>query len=69
MEDLDLLVDVCNSMSAPGPVYIPKGQCFCALGDGAAWVLRSAIQLFRDEFEAHVTQRRCPFREEEAIAV
>lgn len=69
MEDLDLLVDVCNSMSAPGTVYVPKGQCFCALGDGAAWVLRGAIQLFRDEFEAHIKEGRCPFREEEAIAV
>jgi NADH-quinone oxidoreductase subunit F len=69
MEDIDVMVDVCNNMSAPGPVYMPKGQCFCALGDGAAWVLRGAIELFRDEFEAHVREGRCPFREEEAIAV
>lgn len=59
--DLEILVDVCNSMSAPGPVYVPKGQCFCPLGDGHAWAVRSAVQLFREEFEAHVETGRCPF--------
>jgi len=69
-EDIDLLVDVCNNMSAPGPMYAPMGQCFCALGDGAAWSLRSAIELFRDEFDAHVKEARCPFKDvDQAVAV
>jgi NADH-quinone oxidoreductase subunit F len=60
-EDVDLLVDVCNNMSDPGPNYVPKGRCFCALGDGAAWALRSSINLFKDEYLAHVEGKGCPF--------
>jgi len=59
-DDLKILLDVCDQMSTPGPMYVPKGQCFCALGDGAAWSLRSAVQLFTDDFSAHIEQGRCP---------
>ncbi|MCA1839765.1 MAG: NADH-quinone oxidoreductase subunit NuoF [Actinomycetota bacterium] len=61
-EDLKTLIDVTNNMSAPGPAYVPKGQCFCALGDGAAWSLRSAINLFEQDFVAHIEQHGCPMR-------
>lgn len=61
-EDLDVLLDICDQMSADGPIYVPKGQCFCALGDSQAWSLRSAMRLFRDEFEQHIAQRICPIR-------
>jgi NADH-quinone oxidoreductase subunit F len=37
------------------------GNSFCALGDGAAWGLRRALQIFRDEFIYHVEKRECPF--------
>ncbi|QIO73967.1 NADH oxidoreductase (quinone) subunit F [Rhizobium leguminosarum] len=37
------------------------GNTFCALGDGAAMGLRAALAHFRDEFVAHVEERRCPF--------
>jgi len=37
------------------------GNTFCALGDGAAMGLRAALKHFRDEFVAHIEQRRCPF--------
>lgn len=60
-EDVEVLLDVCNNMSDPGELYAPMGRCFCALGDGAAWALRSAIQLFRGEFDSHVTSG-CPLR-------
>lgn len=66
--DAELLVDVCNNMSDSGPMYVPKGRCFCALGDGAAWALRSAIKLFGDEFDAHVRERGCPFELQAASA-
>lgn len=66
--DIEVLLDVCNNMSDPGPVYVPKGRCFCALGDGAAWALRSAINLFRDEFEQHVSDGSCPYARETAGA-
>lgn len=65
--DAEILIDVCNNMSDPGPMYVPKGRCFCALGDGAAWSLRSAIKLFGDEFETHVRQRGCPFEQETPV--
>ena len=66
-DDLDVLIDVTNNMSAPGPAYVPKGQCFCALGDGAAWSLRSAIQLFREDFEAHISSAGCPLKSRPAV--
>ncbi|MEK1923860.1 MAG: NADH-ubiquinone oxidoreductase-F iron-sulfur binding region domain-containing protein, partial [Rhizobium giardinii] len=37
------------------------GNTFCALGDGAAMGLRAALVHFRDEFSAHIDERRCPF--------
>ena len=38
------------------------GRTFCALAPGAVEPLRSALQLFRDDFEAHVRQKRCPWK-------
>jgi NADH-quinone oxidoreductase subunit F len=61
-EDSEMLVEICNNMSDPGPVYVPMGRSFCALGDGAAWSLRSAVNLFPEEFKAHVEQAGCPFK-------
>ena len=37
------------------------GNTFCALGDGAAMGLRAALAHFKDEFVAHIEERRCPF--------
>ncbi len=37
------------------------GNTFCALGDGAAMGLRAALKHFRDEFVAHIDERRCPY--------
>ncbi len=51
-EDMQLLLDICNGMD---------GRSFCPLGDAASWALRSAVKLFREEFEAHVLNGRCPF--------
>ncbi len=44
--DVDLLVDVANNIF---------GRSFCALGDAAATPVKSAIELFREEFEAGMT--------------
>ncbi|NLF05132.1 MAG: NADH-quinone oxidoreductase subunit NuoF [Actinomycetales bacterium] len=41
--DIDLLVDLCDNI---------LGRAFCALGDGATSPVTSAIQYFREEFEA-----------------
>ena len=41
--DIDLLLDLCDNI---------LGRAFCALGDGATSPITSAVQYFRDEFEA-----------------
>ncbi len=50
-EDLDLLLDVCDNMT---------GKTICVLSDAAALPVASYLRYFRDEFEAHVRERRCP---------
>jgi NADH-quinone oxidoreductase subunit F len=50
-EDLDLLLDVCDNMT---------GKTICVLSDAAALPVASYVRSFRDEFEAHVRERRCP---------
>ena len=38
------------------------GRTFCALAPGAVEPLGSALRLFREDFEAHVRQKRCPWK-------
>jgi NADH-quinone oxidoreductase subunit F len=54
-EDMDLLLDIADGID---------GRSFCPLGDAASWALRSNVKEFRDEFEAHVREGRCPFGDE-----
>jgi len=42
-EDIDTLLDLCSNI---------LGRAFCALGDGATSPITSAIEYFREEFEA-----------------
>ncbi len=53
-EDLDVLLDVCAKM---------EGQTICAFADAAAWPVQGLLRHFREDFEAHVIQRKCPFPE------
>ncbi len=53
-EDLPVLQDHCRGL---GP-----GMTFCALAPGAAEPLQSALEHFRDDFERHIRERRCPYR-------
>ncbi len=41
---------------------LKKGSTFCELAPGAMMSLRSAFELFGDDIERHVTERRCPWR-------
>ena len=50
--DLEVLLDLCNNI---------LGRAFCALGDGATSPVTSSIELFRDEYQAHIDEGRCPF--------
>ena len=49
--DLATLLDTCDNIF---------GRSFCALGDGATSPIVSGVQLFREEFMAHLAGG-CPF--------
>jgi NADH-quinone oxidoreductase subunit F len=51
-EDLAKLLDLCDNI---------LGRSFCALGDGATSPITSSIKYFREEYIAHITNKRCPF--------
>lgn len=38
------------------------GNTFCALAPGAMSPLQSALKYFREDFERHVTEKRCPWK-------
>jgi NADH-quinone oxidoreductase subunit F len=50
--DLDLLLDICKSMS---------GNTICPLADAAVMPVQSYVTKFRNEFVDHVRQGRCPY--------
>jgi len=43
-------------------VLLGPGRTFCALAPGAVEPLQSALKYFRDDFERHIRERRCPWR-------
>ncbi len=53
MRDLDRLAQQAKLMA--------PGNTFCALAPGAVEPLQSALKYFRDDFEAHIRQQRCPW--------
>jgi NADH-quinone oxidoreductase subunit F len=57
-EDLDLLRGICNRI---------EGRSLCALGDFAVWPVRSYIDKYRAEFEAHIDEGGCPYGGESSI--
>ncbi len=54
-EDLEILAFQCRMMA--------PGRTFCALAPGAAEPLQSALKYFREDFQRHIDQRRCPWRQ------
>jgi NADH-quinone oxidoreductase subunit F len=50
MEDLDLLLDICDNIS---------GKSFCPLGDAAVGPAQSSVERFREEYEFHIREKRC----------
>jgi NADH-quinone oxidoreductase subunit F len=57
--DLDTLLSIADNMTA---------KTICVLSDSCAVPVVSGINKFRDEFEAHIAQHRCPFRPASASA-
>ncbi len=54
MRHLDILAQQARLL-APGHTY-------CALAPGAAEPLQSGVRLFRQDFEQHIREKRCPWR-------
>ncbi len=42
--------------------FLAPGNTFCALAPGAAEPLQSALKFFREDFERHIREQRCPWR-------
>jgi len=59
-EDIDLLMDVCDSI-APGVTWPPQQTTICVLGPSIPSSIASAIRRFRDEFSEHIELGHCPF--------
>jgi NADH-quinone oxidoreductase subunit F len=52
--DLERLAFVCR--------FAAPGNTFCALAPGAVEPLQSALKYFREDFERHIREKRCPWR-------
>jgi NADH-quinone oxidoreductase subunit F len=66
-EDLDLLVEIgagiSPSIKAPppsGPAEFATYTTICLLGPSGVVPVTSALRLFREEFEEHISRRGCP---------
>ncbi|HZT69191.1 MAG TPA: NADH-quinone oxidoreductase subunit NuoF [Terriglobia bacterium] len=53
-EDLERLAYICR--------FCAPGNTFCALAPGAVEPLQSALKYFREDFERHIREKRCPWR-------
>ncbi len=42
--------------------WLGPGNTFCALAPGAVEPLQSGIKYFREDFERHINEKRCPWR-------
>ncbi|MCJ7497147.1 MAG: NADH-quinone oxidoreductase subunit NuoF [candidate division Zixibacteria bacterium] len=51
MEDIDLLLDLCDNIF---------GKTICPLGDSVTIPISSSLQYFRDEYEYHIRNKKCP---------
>ncbi|MBI3804779.1 MAG: NADH-quinone oxidoreductase subunit NuoF [Nitrospirae bacterium] len=60
MEDLALLVSLSKRI---------EGRTVCAFGDAEISPVLSTLKHFREEYEAHIQERRCPFRPNAALVM
>jgi NADH-quinone oxidoreductase subunit F len=42
--------------------YLGPGNTFCALAPGAMEPLQSAMKYFRNDFEQHIHEQKCPWK-------
>ncbi len=48
--------------------FLGPGKTFCALAPGAMEPLKSGLRHFREDFERHIREKRCPWKERHAYA-
>jgi NADH-quinone oxidoreductase subunit F len=53
-QDLDVILDVAGKM---------EGATICAFADAASWPVQGLLRHFRNDFEEHIRQKKCPFPE------
>ena len=53
--DLDLILNISSNI---------MGNTICPFGDAAAMPAAAFVKKYRDEFEAHIVDRRCTVRKE-----
>ncbi|MBI5571616.1 MAG: NADH-quinone oxidoreductase subunit NuoF [Desulfomonile tiedjei] len=66
----NILKDIEEGRGQPGDLEILEahtrmlwiGRTYCALAPGAMEPLKSALRYFRDDFERHIRDKRCPWR-------
>ena len=66
-QSLSILNRICEGEGRPGDIALLEelgellqGFSLCALGQTAANPVLSTVRYFRDEYEAHIHERRCP---------
>ena len=64
---LEILTDICEGRGQEGDIELLESigrtmqdGCLCALGNTAPNPVLTTIQFFRDEYEAHIKEHRCP---------
>lgn len=64
---LEILTNICEGRGQPGDIERLeqlsneiRGTALCGLGQGAPTPVISTIKYFRDEYEAHINEKRCP---------
>jgi NADH-quinone oxidoreductase subunit F len=60
LDDINLLGDLSKNM---------LGRTFCPLGDAAAMPMISIVEKFRDEFEAHLDGKPCPYEHASQLVI
>ncbi len=64
---LEILNRICDGEGREGDIELLQQLCFeikrdslCGLGQGAPNPVETALRYFREEFEAHIREKRCP---------
>jgi NADH-quinone oxidoreductase subunit F len=67
LEKIESAARACGPRPAARICNRIEGRSLCALGDFAVWPVRSYIDKYRAEFEAHIDEGGCPYGGESSI--